>query len=89
MTKTEELVRLSTARRAARSGSGRRIRVAAGLSQAELAEGCGVTPPTISRWEAGDRQPRGEPARRYAELLEALARSTARARRAANGEDDS
>ena len=47
------------------------------LSQAEVAEGSGVTPPTVSRWESGARTPSGEHLRRYVELLERIASEAA------------
>jgi transcriptional regulator with XRE-family HTH domain len=74
-----ELVLLMEARDAAQSGRGRRIRLAAGLSQAELAAAVGVSPVAISRWEAGDRRPRGGAAVAYAQLLRELAQEVARA----------
>jgi DNA-binding transcriptional regulator YiaG len=61
------------ARETARSGRGERLRLAAGLSQGELAAAIGVTPACISRWEAGDRRPRGAAAVAYAQLLRELA----------------
>ncbi|MDQ3342190.1 MAG: helix-turn-helix domain-containing protein [Actinomycetota bacterium] len=72
-----DLVRLSAARAASRSGDARRLRVAAGLTQAEVAEVCGVTQGAVSHWEAGTRVPRGTAARRYARLLETLRRGVA------------
>jgi transcriptional regulator with XRE-family HTH domain len=50
----------------------RAVRARARLSQAEIAAACGVTPAAVSRWEAGNRKPRGEAARRYAGLIEIL-----------------
>lgn len=61
------------ARDLAQSGCGRRIRVASGLSQAEVAAAIGVSPVAISRWEAGERRPRGAGAVAYARLLRDLA----------------
>jgi DNA-binding transcriptional regulator YiaG len=68
-----ELGLLLEAREAARSGRGERLRVAAGLSQGEVAGAVGVTSACISRWEAGDRRPRGDAALAYAQLLRELA----------------
>lgn len=61
----------------ARSGEGRRVRVAAGISQAEIARTCGVAQPTVGAWEAGRRVPRGLPALRYLTVLELLAAEVA------------
>jgi phage repressor protein C with HTH and peptisase S24 domain len=44
-------------------------RKAKGMTQAALAEAIGVEPPTISRWEAGEREPDNETLRRVAEIL--------------------
>jgi transcriptional regulator with XRE-family HTH domain len=54
------------------SGQAREIRVAARLSQSEIAEACGVVPSAVSRWEAGERLPRGRAAHAYARLLDSL-----------------
>jgi DNA-binding transcriptional regulator YiaG len=64
-----ELEQLVLVRELAASGEARRIRQAAGLSQADLARACSVSAPAISRWEAGSRIPRGEAARRYAAII--------------------
>lgn len=66
---------LSEARRAARDGSAKRLRIAAGMTQAEEAAVCGVTAATVSRWESGDRVPRGTAALRWARLLVDLRKS--------------
>jgi DNA-binding transcriptional regulator YiaG len=68
-----DLAMLLEAREAASSGRGMRVRIAAGISQGELAAAVGVTAACISRWEAGDRRPRGEAAARYAQTLRELA----------------
>ena len=68
-----DLALVMEAREAARSGRGERLRTAAGISQGELAAAIGVTPACISRWEAGDRRPRGVAAMAYAQLLRSLA----------------
>lgn len=67
---TDSLVR---ARLAARVGFGAAVRKAAGLTQAEVGREVGVTQMAVSRWESGERVPRGEAALRYGELLERLA----------------
>lgn len=73
MEKSINLAMLLEAREAASSGRGVRVRIAAGVSQGEVAAAVGVTPACISRWEAGERRPRGEPAARYAQVLRDLA----------------
>ncbi len=62
------------ARRWAADGTARRVREDARLTQAEVAEMTGVTPAAVAAWEAGRRTPRGQPARRYGELLRRLAK---------------
>lgn len=59
-------------RRATRNGLARALRVAAGLSQEEVAGQCGVTRGAVSRWERGHRTPRGEGALLYARLIAGL-----------------
>jgi transcriptional regulator with XRE-family HTH domain len=53
-------------------GTARRVRTVNGYSLTEVGAVCGVTESAVSRWECGLRIPRGEPARRYTEFLEAL-----------------
>jgi DNA-binding transcriptional regulator YiaG len=55
------------------SGEARAIRERRRLTQAELAAVVGTTDETVSRWETGDRHPRGELALRYARVLARLA----------------
>lgn len=74
ITPPDQVLALVAARRAAQSGQARRIRIAAGLSLADLAAALGVSRAALSRWECGHRVPRGAAAQRYAGLLEALAR---------------
>ena len=50
----------------------RAIRQSGGLSQGDLAVDLGVTRAAVSRWETGDRTPRGDLLVAYAELLERL-----------------
>ena len=64
---------LSEARLAVASGRATSVREAAGLSQGEVARAIGVTPATLSRWEARQRRPTGGAAVRYARLLRMLA----------------
>ena len=54
-----------------------RIRVSAGVSQRALADVIGVTGVACHRYEHGQRTPRGETRRRYAEAL-AMLREMAR-----------
>jgi transcriptional regulator with XRE-family HTH domain len=68
----DELVLLAETRAAAVRGDARRIRVAARVSQPELAEVCGIAASAISRWESGLRAPRGSAGLRYAFALLAL-----------------
>ena len=65
---------LSRARGLAASGEARERRLAARLSIAELAAEVGVAPATVSRWESGQRRPRGAAAIRYERLLDDLER---------------
>jgi len=64
-----DLVLLSELRRATRSGAARRVRELARISQAELARTLGVSPPTISYYESGSKQPSERVARPYLEVL--------------------
>lgn len=50
----------------------RAVREAAGVSQARLAQELGVGRVTITRWESGQRRPRGPLARRYGDLIARL-----------------
>lgn len=52
----------------------RAARTKHGLTQHQLARHVGVTQPTIQRWETGQRNPRGDEARRYYEILGELDR---------------
>lgn len=70
---------LAAARRLAADGSARRIRVAAGLSCAELAAAIDVTRVTVSRWERGQRSPHGAAAVRWVRLLRRLEQAHAAA----------
>lgn len=70
----EEMQRL---RRLTSNGEARRIRLAAGLSQAEVARSVAADPSTIGRWESGSRVPRGAAAIAYARLLARLDKALA------------
>jgi transcriptional regulator with XRE-family HTH domain len=71
----EELLMLTEARDAARSGRARRIRELAGITQAELGTAVGVDGSTIHRWEHGTRRPSGAPALAYARALQTLSKT--------------
>jgi transcriptional regulator with XRE-family HTH domain len=50
-----------------------RLRVAQGLTQAQVAEALGVTPGAVGGWEKGRYEPRGTVRVQYAELLRLIA----------------
>jgi HTH-type transcriptional regulator/antitoxin MqsA len=50
----------------------RALRITAGLSQEHLANELGVSRAAISRWETGDRSPRGQNRVAYAAALREL-----------------
>lgn len=54
------------------TGYARDLRVAAGLSQALVAQDCEVTASTVHRWETGDRSPRGRTITAYHAFLARL-----------------
>lgn len=56
-------------RRAIVDGRARQLRTAIGLSRAEVARAIGVSPEAVTKWELGQRVPRGQAAVRYARLL--------------------
>jgi transcriptional regulator with XRE-family HTH domain len=68
-----ELLTLVDVRRWATSGVARVVRERGHVSQAEIAEVCGVDASTVGLWERGQRAPSGEPARIYADLLIGIA----------------
>ncbi len=70
------LVRLARIRDLVRSGAAKSIREAHSLTASDVARGVGVALPTVIRWEKGQRVPRGAPALRYGELLDALLSGT-------------
>lgn len=69
--RTERAIR---GRMKARDGSGRTLRIAAGLSLADLAEELDVDKATLSRWERGLESPRRNAAIRYERLIDQLER---------------
>jgi transcriptional regulator with XRE-family HTH domain len=54
------------------TGAAKSIRLAAGVSLPEVAQDVGVSHSTIYRWENALNEPRGEPALRYADVLDQL-----------------
>ena len=60
-------------RAAAQSGRGREVRKRGGLTVAEMAGLCEVSPAAVCRWETGDRRPTGPRAIRYALAVRLLA----------------
>ena len=76
MTDIATLVRLARVRDLVRSGAAKSIREAHSLTASDVARGVGVALPTVIRWEAGQRVPRGLPALKYGELLDALLSGT-------------
>lgn len=61
-------------RRAAADGTGRAIRLAAGLPLRFVGDELGVSARTLCNWEHGTRTPSAEHAAAYYELLERLRR---------------
>jgi DNA-binding transcriptional regulator YiaG len=60
------------ARDMARSGAGRRIRIAAGVSHREVARVIGASASSVYRWETGDRVPRSPAGLRWAAEMKRL-----------------
>ena len=74
MSAVDELLDQARVRRALPPAPVRRfLRERAGVTQAELAEVLGVERPTVTRYESGAREPRGELRIAYVGLLERLA----------------
>jgi DNA-binding transcriptional regulator YiaG len=67
------LTRLTAARRVARDGTGRRVRLAVGASLSEIGRACGVSKGSVCKWEHGQREPAGEHGVRYWAIISALA----------------
>lgn len=67
-----ELELLMWSRRLLANGQAAEIRRHAGLSQEELARAVPCSAAAICLYESGKRRPRGERARRYAELLQMM-----------------
>lgn len=75
-TKAKAILSLVAARRHAKDGSGRAIRLKANLSMNEICAAIGVTVGALSRWETNKTVPRGNPAVLWADLLAELAQAT-------------
>ena len=70
MTVLEEALAQAKARRDLPvPAAARRIREAAGLTQDQIGQAVGVDGATVSRWESGERHPRGPAARLYLAVL--------------------
>jgi DNA-binding transcriptional regulator YiaG len=67
-----QVTELAEVRRLIRTGEAQRIREKNQLSLAEVGRSLGCTGPAVSRWESGDRLPRGDLAVRYGRLLTQL-----------------
>jgi transcriptional regulator with XRE-family HTH domain len=70
-------LKIAKAHRLLKTAAARELRISAGLSLADVAEGVGVTAGAVHAWEHGRYLPRGDHAVRYARLLadlESLAR---------------
>ena len=50
----------------------RAIRIGAGVTQQDIADEQGVTRAAVSRWESGERQPRGDDLLAYVAILKSL-----------------
>lgn len=71
-----DLALIAETRAHCRSGQARQIRLAAGLTQLEVASALGVTRAAVSQWERGQRVP-AEHALAYGRLLRELGRRAA------------
>ena len=71
----DDMIAMANARRAMPSPANRRlIREQAGLSQQNIGDAVGVSRAAVSRWELGEREPRGAAFRSYVHLLDRLQR---------------
>jgi transcriptional regulator with XRE-family HTH domain len=70
----EDFRRIADAREHAATGSGRRIREAAGYTIAEVAALVGISVASLSRWEKGEQRPRTKAAIRWADALARMER---------------
>lgn len=72
MTDIEILVRIAVGKTLGTTGRGRRVRVAAGLSQATMGVAVGATGSQIQLWEKCNSYPNSAKALRWLETVEAL-----------------
>lgn len=72
MNASQDLSAIVEGQRLPRPRDARRQRERAGLTQAQLAAYLGVSRPTVTRWELGDRSPRGELRTAYKRALDEL-----------------
>ena len=75
----QAVARARTRRRLPAPPARRLLRERIGLTQDDLARALGVTRPAISRWETGERNPRGRMLESYLAVLDRLAVEETRA----------
>lgn len=68
--------RVRRAKRLPSPAVARAVRLAANVSQADVAGELGVHRVTVARWESGDRRPSGDLLDRYVQLLADLREAT-------------
>jgi DNA-binding transcriptional regulator YiaG len=68
----DQVLALARARRYAQTGEAKTIRERHELSLQNIAEGVGVSPVTVWRWEHGESTPQGMAGVRWCTLLEEL-----------------
>jgi DNA-binding transcriptional regulator YiaG len=67
-------LKLAEARRFSATGQGRRLRVAARLSEGDVGRAIGTSHANVSRWENGERQPSSEEGVRWGQFIRSLQR---------------
>ena len=72
----KEAVQVVKARRVLASGEGREVRMRCGILLHEMADALGVSVPTVSKWERGERVPKSDHALAYLSLLNELVRAS-------------
>jgi DNA-binding transcriptional regulator YiaG len=70
----EWTLQLAEARRFSATGEGRRLRLAARLSEGDVGRAIGTSHANVSRWENGDRQPSSEEGVRWGQFMRSLER---------------
>jgi transcriptional regulator with XRE-family HTH domain len=73
---TNDLLALTRTRHLVDGGELRRVRRAAGLTQAELAEAVDVSAGAVCRWEKGEIRPTSARARRLSDIINVLERAS-------------